>query len=163
MLGLGFPGGPELQRLAEDGSPGAFDFPVAMSRDPGLDFSFSGTKTALAYTCRDLGEGEVEANRADLAASYQAAIVSQLVAKLERALESGRWQAVALGGGVAANGPLREAVAGLCERRGLRLKLVPGALCTDNAAMIGSAARHSPALEWPAYLDFDPMLDRGAA
>lgn len=163
MLGLGFPGGPELQRVAEDGSPDAFDFPVAMSRDPGLDFSFSGTKTALAYTCRDLGEDEVEANRADLAASYQAAIIGQLVAKLGRALDSGRWQAVALGGGVAANGPLREAVAGLCERRGLRLKLVPGALCTDNAAMIGSAARHSPALEWPAYLDFDPMLDRGAA
>ena len=134
-----------------------------MSRDPGLDFSFSGTKTALAYTCRDLGEGEAEANRADLAASYQAAIVSQLVAKLERALESGRWQAVALGGGVAANGPLREAVAGLCERRGLRLKLVPGALCTDNAAMIAAAARHTPALQWPAYLGFDPMLDREAA
>lgn len=163
MLGLGFPGGPELQRLAEQGSPGAFDFPVAMSRDPGLDFSFSGTKTALAYACRDLGEDGVVANRADLAASYQAAIVGQLVSKLGRALDSGRWQAVALGGGVAANGPLREAVAGLCKVRGLRLKLVPGPLCTDNAAMIGAAACHSPALEWPSYLDFDPMLDRGAA
>lgn len=162
MLGLGFPGGPELQRLAEDGSPGAFDFPVAMSRDPGLDFSFSGTKTALAYTCRDLGEEGVRANRADLAASYQAAIVGQLLAKIERALDSGSWHAVALGGGVAANGPLREAVASLCERRGLRLKLVPGALCTDNAAMIGAAARYTPMLEWPAYLAFDPMLDREA-
>lgn len=160
MLGLGFPGGPELERLAREGASDAFDFPVAMSRDPGLDFSFSGIKTALAYTCRDLGDQGVTERRADLAASYQAAIVGQLVAKLERAIAADRWPAVALGGGVAANGPLREAVTGLCERQGLRLKLVPGALCTDNAAMIGAAARHTPAVAWPDYLDFDPMLDR---
>lgn len=157
MLGLGFPGGPALQRLAEEGSPDAFDFPVAMSRDPGLDFSFSGTKTALAYTCRDLGEGGVERNRADLAASYQAAIVGQLVAKLDRALRSGEWPAVALGGGVAANGPLREAVSRLCEERGLDLKLVPLELCTDNAAMIAAASQSSRPLAWPEYLGFDPL------
>ena len=82
-----------------------------MSRDPGLDFSFSGLKTALVYLCRDLGPERVEERRADLAASFQAAAVGQLTAKLERALKRGEWAAVALGGGVAANGPLREAVA----------------------------------------------------
>lgn len=98
MLGLGFPGGPELERLAATGDPGAFSFPVAMSRDPGLDFSFSGLKTALVYICRDLGESETDDRRADLAAGFQAAVVDQLVTKLGRALDRGDWPAVALGG-----------------------------------------------------------------
>ncbi len=118
--------------------------PVAMARDPGLDFSFSGLKTALVYRCRELGPEGVEERRADLAASFQAAVVGQLIAKLKRALKRGEWEAVALGGGVAANGPLREAVGRLCEEHGVRLKLVPIELCTDNAAMIGSAARFAP-------------------
>ena len=134
-----------------------------MSRDPGLDFSFSGLKTALVYLCRDLGPEGVEERRADLAASFQAAAVGQLTAKLERALKKGAWEAVALGGGVAANGPLREAVAALCERRGVALKLVPIELCTDNAAMIGSAARFAPRIEYPGYLDFDAFPSRAAA
>jgi N6-L-threonylcarbamoyladenine synthase len=155
MLGLGFPGGPALQKLAEDGDPDAFDFPVGMSNGPELDFSFSGLKTALVYKCRDLGEEGVESSRADLAAAYQAAVVAQLVDRLERALAVGQWEAVALGGGVAANGPLRAAVADLCERQGLRLKLVPLALCTDNAAMIAAASNWSEPLPWPEYLTFD--------
>jgi N6-L-threonylcarbamoyladenine synthase len=155
LLGLGYPGGPVLQRLAEDGDPKAFELPVAMSRDPGLDFSFSGLKTALVYLCRDLGEEGVAERRADLAASFQAAVVGQLTAKLKRALKKGEWEAVALGGGVAANGPLRDAVAVLCEKHGVRLKLVPLSLCTDNAAMIGSAARFAPRLPYPEYLAFD--------
>jgi N6-L-threonylcarbamoyladenine synthase len=155
LLGLGFPGGPALQELAERGDPEAFEMPVAMARDPGLDFSFSGLKTALVYLCRDLGPERVEERRADLAAAFQAAVVAQLTAKLERALKQGEWEAVALGGGVAANGPLRHAVASLCERRGLRLKLVPLELCTDNAAMIGSAARFAPRLPYPEYLSYD--------
>ena len=118
--------------------------PVAMSRDPGLDFSFSGLKTALVYRCRELGPEGVAERRADLAASFQAAVIGQLTAKLKRALKRGEWGAVALGGGVAANGPLREAVADLCRQQGVRLKLVPRALCTDNAAMIGSAAQYAP-------------------
>jgi N6-L-threonylcarbamoyladenine synthase len=155
MLGLGYPGGPALEALAQEGDPEAFEMPVAMSRDPGLDFSFSGLKTALVYLCRDLGADGVEERRADLAASFQAAAVGQLVAKSERALKRGEWQAVALGGGVAANGPLREAVAALCERRGVGLKLVPLRLCTDNAAMIGSAARFAEPIAYPDYLSYD--------
>jgi N6-L-threonylcarbamoyladenine synthase len=159
LLGLGFPGGPEIERLAREGDPDAFQFPVAMSRDPGLDFSFSGTKTALVYRCRELGEDETRRRRADLAASFQAAVVEQLVAKLRRALGAGEWPAVALGGGVAANGPLRERVAALCERQGLRLKLVAPQLCTDNAAMIASAARFSEPLPYPEYLSLDAVAD----
>ncbi len=155
QLGLGFPGGPALQKLAEDGDPGAFSFPVAMSRDPGLDFSFSGLKTAMVYLCRELGPDGVEQRRAELAAGYQAAIVDQLVSKLSRALDREEWPAVALGGGVAANGPLRQAVTELCEERGIRLKLVPVSLCTDNAAMIAAAAAHTDPIAWPGYLDFD--------
>jgi N6-L-threonylcarbamoyladenine synthase len=155
LLGLGFPGGPALQRLAEQGDPEAFEMPVAMARDPGLDFSFSGLKTALVYLCRDLGAEGVEERHADLAASFQAAAVGQLIAKLKRTLVRGEWEAVALGGGVAANGPLREAVAALCEEEGMRLKLVPLSLCTDNAAMIASAARYAPRLGYPDYLSYD--------
>jgi N6-L-threonylcarbamoyladenine synthase len=154
-LGLGFPGGPELQALAESGDPEAFGFPVAMAHDGGLNFSFSGLKTALVYRCESLGQDGVDQRRADLAAGYQAAIVEQLVAKLSRALDRGDWPAVALGGGVAANGPLREAVSDLCQRRGIRLKLVPLPLCTDNAAMIGAAAAWTDPIPFPDYLGFD--------
>ena len=155
LLGLGYPGGPAVQREAESGDSGAFEMPVAMARNPGLDFSFSGLKTAVLYRCRELGPEGVAERRADLAASFQAAVVEQLVTKLKRALKQGDWEAVALGGGVAANGPLREAVAELCEERGVRLKLVPISLCTDNAAMIGSAARFAPRIEYPDYLGYD--------
>jgi tRNA N6-adenosine threonylcarbamoyltransferase len=155
LLGLGYPGGPALEREAAAGDPEAFEMPVAMARDPGLDFSFSGLKTALVYRCRELGDEGVRERRADLAASFQAAVVGQLTTKLKRALKRGDWDAVALGGGVAANGPLRDAVAALCEEQGVRLKLVPITLCTDNAAMIGAAALHAPAIAYPDYLGYD--------
>ena len=155
LLGLPYPGGPGIERLAREGDPDAFDFPVALAHGGGLDFSFSGLKTALLLAVRDLEPDELERRRADLAASYQRAVVDQLTARLERALEEGTWEAVALGGGVAANGPLRERIARLCEERALRLKLVPMELCTDNAAMIGSAARFVDATPYPDYLDWD--------
>ena len=155
LLGLGYPGGPAIQRAAADGDPEAFEFPVAMTRDPGLDLSFSGLKTALVYRVRELGEERAAASRADLAASYQRAITEQLAAKLERALEAGGWEALALGGGVAANAELRERAEAICERRGLRLKLVPIELCTDNAAMIASAARYTDPIPYPDYLGYD--------
>ncbi len=155
LLGLGYPGGPEIERLAREGDAAAFDLPRGMNRTGGLDFSFSGVKTALLYATRDLGPDDTGRRAADLAASYQAAIVAQLASRLERALDDGDWTAVALGGGVAANGLLRERVGEVCERRGLRLKLVPGELCTDNAAMIGSAARYVDATPYPGYLSWD--------
>ncbi len=155
LLGLPYPGGPAIERVAREGDPAATPLPVAMTRDPGLDFSFSGLKTALLYAVRDLGPDELERRRADLAASYQAAVTGQLLAKLARALDRGEWEAVALGGGVAANGPLREGAAALAAERGLRLKLVATELCTDNAAMIGSAARFSEMTPYPDYLDWD--------
>lgn len=155
LLGLGYPGGPALERLAAGGDPERHQFPVAMSRDPGLDFSFSGLKTALVYRVRDLDQDQLARQRADLAAGFQAAVVDQLVAKLRRALRGESWPAVALGGGVAANGPLRNAVRAVCEREGVELKLVPAELCTDNAAMIGAAAIHTEALAWPGYLGYD--------
>ncbi len=158
LLGLGYPGGPAIQRLAAEGDPGAFGFPVAMTRDPGLDFSFSGLKTALLYAVRELDDVELSARRADLAASFQAAVVGQLVAKLERALDAGRWPAVALGGGVAANTLLRERVRALCAARALPLKLVAPELCTDNAAMIAAAAAQLEPTPHPGYLGWDASV-----
>ncbi len=155
LLGLGYPGGPAIQREAEDGDAEAFDLPVAMAHEPGLDFSFSGLKTALAYAVRDLGAEGVADRRADLAASFQAAVVEQLAAKLDRALAERSWDAAVLGGGVAANALLRERAERICRDRGVRLKLLPPAYCTDNAAMIAAAARHLEPLPFPAYLDLD--------
>jgi N6-L-threonylcarbamoyladenine synthase len=155
LLGLGYPGGPAIQRVGADGDPEAFAFPVAMARDPGLDFSFSGLKTALLYAVRDLDDDTLDERRADLAASYQAAVVDQLVAKLARAIDAEQWPAVALGGGVAANALLRERVEVLCAERGLRLKLVPPELCTDNAAMIAAAGGRLAATAHPDYLRWD--------
>ena len=140
LLGLGYPGGAEIDRLARQGDPEAFSFPVA--RVPGLDFSFSGVKTALLYAVRDLGDG-LEARRADLAASYQRAIVRALVERV-RAVGAER---VAIVGGVAANSELR---ASLPEAFAPPLEL-----CTDNAAMIASAARYAEAVPSPRYLALD--------
>ena len=155
VLGLPYPGGPEIQRLSVDGDPGAFEFPVAMTRDPGLNFSFSGLKTALVYAARGLGDDGVAERRADLAASFQAAVVGQLTAKLRRGLDAGDWPAVALGGGVAANTLLRRRVGEICAERGLQLKLVAPELCTDNAAMIGAAAEQLSYTPHPDYLAWD--------
>lgn len=160
LLGLGYPGGPILDRLAKEGDPEAFSLPVAMSRNNSLDFSFSGLKTALAYLCRDLGPKQMRERQADLAASFQAAVVGQLAAKIERALRRGDWPALTLGGGVAANSALREKAAEICERHGMRLKLLPLDLCTDNAAMIAAAARHSQVLQYPDYLGFEATATR---
>ncbi len=141
LLGLGYPGGREIDLLARQGDPTAYDFPVA--RVPGLDFSFSGLKTALLYTVRDLPPDELAARRADLAASYQRAIVRALVERVE-ATGAAR---VAVVGGVAANSELRASLPDAA--------LAPLALCTDNAAMIASAARYAEHVPYPDYLSLD--------
>ncbi|MGI9097844.1 MAG: tRNA (adenosine(37)-N6)-threonylcarbamoyltransferase complex transferase subunit TsaD [Solirubrobacteraceae bacterium] len=150
LLGLPFPGGPALERLARDGDPAAFAFPVARNL-AGLDFSFAGVKTALLYRVRGLGEQEAAARAADLAAGYQHAIVEALAARCERAVAQTGIERLAIGGGVAANGPLRERVAAL----GVALGMPPRELCTDNAAMIASAARYAEMQRFPAYLALD--------
>jgi N6-L-threonylcarbamoyladenine synthase len=133
LLGLGYPGGKEIDDLAKRGDASAYDFPVA--RVPELDFSFSGLKTALLYTVRGLPPDELEARRADLAASYQRAIVRALVERVE------------VVGGVAANSELRAALPDAA--------LAPLPLCTDNAAMIASAARYTEPVPYPEYLSLD--------
>jgi N6-L-threonylcarbamoyladenine synthase len=150
QLGLPFPGGPHLERAAAGGDPHAFAFPVASKLD-GYDFSFSGLKTALLYATRDLGEAGTAERHADLAASYQHAIVEALAARVERAVRETGIERVAIGGGVAANGPLRTRL----SRLDVSLKIPPRELCTDNAAMIAAAALHQPAIAYPGYLDLD--------
>ena len=141
LLGLPYPGGAEIDRLARVGDPEAYSFPVA--RVPGLDFSFSGLKTSLLYAVRDLDPAELERRRSDLAASYQRAIVRALVERIEAAAPD----RVAVVGGVAANSELRAALPGAVA--------APLALCTDNAAMIASAARYTGAVPPPEYLALD--------
>jgi len=145
LLGLGYPGGAAIDRLAQQGDANAFDFPVA--RVPGLDFSFSGLKTALLYAVRGLGGEEVAAQRADLAASYQRAIVRALVERLHRAADSTGFERVAVVGGVAANSELRAALPDAA--------FAPLELCTDNAAMVASCARYVEPLPYPRYRDLD--------
>jgi N6-L-threonylcarbamoyladenine synthase len=145
LLGLGYPGGAEIDRLARAGDPDAFEFPVA--RVPGLDFSFSGLKTALLYAVRGLAPEELEQRRADLAASYQRAIVRALVERTRQAAAEIGADAVAVVGGVAANSELRAALPDAV--------LAPLELCTDNAAMIASAARFAEPIPYPRYLALD--------
>jgi N6-L-threonylcarbamoyladenine synthase len=150
LLGLGYPGGPALSKLATEGDPMAFAFPIA-ARVPDLDFSFAGLKTALLYKTRELGERETAQRAADLAASYEHAIVEALIARTERALDNQDNPRLAIGGGVAANRLLRERAGSL----GVPVHIPPPDLCTDNAAMIGSAARYAAAIPFPAYLGLD--------
>ena len=150
LLGLGYPGGREIDRLAHEGDPDAYDFPVA--RVPGLDFSFSGLKTALLYAVRDLSDDELDARRADLAASYQHAIVRALVERLGEAVEHTGRDRVAIVGGVAANSALRAALPDAAA--------APLDLCTDNAAMIASAARWTEPMPYPRYLALDAYASR---
>jgi N6-L-threonylcarbamoyladenine synthase len=154
LLGLGYPGGPELDRLARSGDPDAFAFPRSAPGD-GLDFSFSGLKTSLLYRVRDLGEEESARRRADLAASYQRAIVESLLGRVRGALAREGIGRLAIGGGVAANSELRAAVERLAAERGVELWVPPVALCTDNAAMIAAAARFSEPIAYPGYLSLD--------
>jgi N6-L-threonylcarbamoyladenine synthase len=136
-LGLGFPGGPILDKLAAQGNPAAFDLPRPMLDRPGLDFSFSGLKTAVGNLLRPHGEPPYpEPLVHDMAASFQAAVVGALIGKCARALDATRALALSLGGGVACNSSLRKELKAVCEARGVALRIPSPRLCADNAAMI---------------------------
>jgi N6-L-threonylcarbamoyladenine synthase len=164
MLGLGYPGGAALERLAHGGDPHAYSFPGSAAErarggkgtarqafEQGLDFSFAGLKTALLYRLRELPAAEIQERSSDLAASYQAAIVDNLIERAERGLQETGLDRLALGGGVAANGELRRRLDALDAS----VHVPPRALCTDNAAMIASAARYARSLPYPSYLGLD--------
>ena len=139
-MGLPYPGGPHIDRLAAEGNPRAFRF--AKPRIPGLDYSFSGLKTSFLYTLRDALRSDpdfIEKNKADLAASLQATIIDILIDKLEKAVDRTGVGTVAIGGGVSANSGVRAAVADFCKRRGLKAFIPERVFTTDNAAMVAIA------------------------
>ncbi|MFT3990732.1 MAG: tRNA (adenosine(37)-N6)-threonylcarbamoyltransferase complex transferase subunit TsaD [Luteolibacter sp.] len=173
MLGLPYPGGPEIEKAARSGNPEAFDFPRSMLHDPHLDFSFSGLKTAVLYTLQSLqkeresvqsGGGVPPQNPnlliPDIAASFQAAVIEVLVRKtLRAARETGR-KLIALSGGVSMNLALRAAFEDACRGHGMQLAISPPDFCTDNAAMIAFAAllRHLQGETSPLAADIHPNL-----
>ena len=147
ILGLPYPGGPSIEKTAKDGNPKAVNFPRSMLGKESLDFSFSGLKTAVLYHCQgqdmkaaskvdSMSEQEI----ADIAASFQAAVVDVLVKKCKRASDKIGAKTVLLGGGVAANSALREGLTEMCEKASLKLLIAPKNLCTDNAVMVASLA-----------------------
>jgi N6-L-threonylcarbamoyladenine synthase len=157
MLGLPYPGGPEIEQAAVSGDVSAFAFPRSMLADPHFDFSFSGLKTAVLYTLRDLiGPPPV----ADIAASFQQAVIDILVGKTLRAAAKTGHRTIAISGGVSLNRALRAALASACQDAGVAFAASDPRWCTDNAAMIGFAAllRHHAGIESPLDEDIDPNL-----
>lgn len=160
MLGLGYPGGPAIQKAATSGDPTAIDFPRAMLEENNFDFSFSGLKTAVSNYLNSMKQSGKEINVNDVAASFQQAIVDVLVEKVSRSLDITGMKQFSLSGGVAANKPLQDALRNLCESKGVAFYVPPIELCTDNAAMIGSAGYYHYIKRGPSNLDFaaDPDL-----
>ena len=143
LLGLPYPGGPLLDRYAKEGNPKAFSFPI--TRMPGLNYSFSGIKTAVLYFLRDRLEENsnfITENLADLCASIQYTLVEMLLIKLKEAMKQVGTKEVAIAGGVSANSGLRSTLAGLAERKGWKLYVPEFQYCTDNAGMIAMAAHY---------------------
>jgi tRNA N6-adenosine threonylcarbamoyltransferase len=147
ILKLPYPGGPSIEKTAKNGNPKAINFPRSMLGSDSLDFSFSGIKTAVLYYCQGQnmkGQNKVDSMNAkeiaDIAASFQAAVVDVLVAKTKRSIEKINAKTVLLGGGVAANTALREGLQKMCDSIGKKFLVAPKSLCTDNAVMIASLA-----------------------
>ena len=139
-IGLGYPGGPKIEKLAKEGDPHAIAFPRAKIEECAYDFSFSGLKSAvLNYMngCKMKGEA---VNEADIAASFQQAVIDVLIRNAMQAVDDYQADTLAIAGGVASNGTLREAVQKACQEKGVRFCHPSPILCTDNAAMIGTAA-----------------------
>ncbi len=162
ILGLGFPGGPALEREAANGDPKAHAFPRAFADDGRLEFSFSGLKTSVLYAChgQDVSKAKPPApgpKRANLAASFQAAVVDVLTIKCRQAMRKTGLPRLAVGGGVSANKPLRASLAAMCAKEGAELFIPPLSLCTDNAAMAALAVEKWKRSEFaPADLDAEP-------
>jgi N6-L-threonylcarbamoyladenine synthase len=150
ILHLGYPGGPAIERAAREGDPQAVDFPRSWLGEGSADFSFSGLKTAVLYHCvgpnaskEDIAGAEYDEQFvANVAASFQAAVMDVLVGKVCQAAERRRARSIIVGGGVAANGRLRERLARQAEQRGIELRLAPREMCTDNAAMVAGLGYH---------------------
>ena len=139
ILGLRYPGGPEIQREAMDGNPLAFRFPRPCIKRSELDFSFSGLKTAILYTCRKMTDNELIENRVDLAASYQEAIIDTLLDRIEKISREENINNISIAGGVAANTRFRYKAEELSLKMNLKIYFPPMKLCTDNAGMIAMA------------------------
>jgi N6-L-threonylcarbamoyladenine synthase len=157
MLGLQYPGGPEIENSALGGNPRAYDFPRSMLNDPHLDFSFSGLKTAVLYTLQREGDS---IRIADVAASFQKAVIDILVGKTLRAARQHGLRVIALSGGVSLNCALRRAFEERCAEAGYRLEIATPELCTDNAAMIAFAGllRYLQGEITPLDQDIQPNL-----
>lgn len=140
MLGLGYPGGPKIDKLAAQGNPDAFDFPL--SEMPGLKFSFSGIKTSLLYFIQNKGEEFVKENLADICASYQSALLKMLINKLKKAAKLHQVKEIAIAGGVSANSGLRKALTAEAEKQRWKIYIPDFQYCTDNAGMIAIAAHY---------------------
>ena len=139
-IGLGYPGGPKIDKLAKEGNPDAIEFPRANMKDNQYDFSFSGVKSSVLNYINQCEMKDIEMNKADVAASFQAAVVDVLVRNTIELSKEKKLDTIALAGGVAANRELRQKMQDACEKEGIILKYPAMDLCTDNAAMIGSAA-----------------------
>lgn len=149
LVGLAYPAGPAIERLASGGDPAAYDFPRAMMERGNLDFSFSGLKTAVRYRLDDMGRVPEGDELRDFLASFQAAVVDALVTKTVRAAEAGGVATIGIGGGVAANQALRDAMSEEAARLGIEVVFPPKNLCTDNGAVIAAVG--------------DSLLSRGVA
>ncbi len=164
ILNLPYPGGPSIDKAARAGNPKAIDFPRSLMGRNSLDFSFSGLKTAVLYYCQgqDMkGENRVrqmtEQEVADIAASFQQAVVDTLVTKTKRAAKQTHAKTILMGGGVAANSVLRDAMQAMCEKNKLTLLVAPKPLCTDNAVMVASLAYYKYIAGQFAGLDLEPI------
>jgi len=164
ILNLPYPGGPNIEKTARQGNPRAIDFPRSLLDGQSLDFSFSGLKTAVLYYCQ--GQDMSGQNRvatmspqeiADVAASFQQAVIDTLVIKTRRAAKQIGAKTVLMGGGVAANSTLREAMQQMCDKHRLALLVAPKPLCTDNAAMVASLAYYKYQAGQLAGLDLEPL------
>ncbi|HQG44138.1 MAG TPA: tRNA (adenosine(37)-N6)-threonylcarbamoyltransferase complex transferase subunit TsaD [bacterium] len=160
VLGLGYPGGPLIEKSARGGNPGAIAFPRALTESGNLDFSFSGLKTAVLYYAQALAPEEGAARLPDIAASFQQAVIDALFMKSQRALEAYGCHTLVLAGGVMRNVPLRETFTSRCQSLGIALAIPAPELCTDNAAMIAQAGlMHLQAGEHSDFsLDVAPNL-----